>query len=599
MLRTTDIIEPKAAKTIAGLFFERVRRTPHACAYRRFSEKTHRFEEITWKEVSDLAARWQAALQREDLHPGERVALGVKNGLEWVLFDLAALGLGLVTVPLFAFDRPENSAYILKETGVRLILLEDEEQWLHIRDADGFADGINRVVTLQKNQSRDPRIVELDQWLPPLGPEYLVNSREPKELATVVYTSGTTGLPKGVMLSHENILANSFACLQRESVYHDDVFLSILPLSHTFERTVGYYIPMMAGASVASIRSIDKLAEDFLAVRPTVLVSVPRIYERIHRKITAELERKSAPARLVFNLAVGIGWKRFLYLHKQRPWTPLFLLWPLLDKTVAGRVRALFGGKLRLSISGGAPLAFPVARVFIGLGLNLLQGYGLTETSPVVSVSTTEDNNPRTVGRPLPGVEPAIAANGELLVRGPNVMMGYWNSSRTSEAVIGPGGFLHTGDLARLENGGQIVIAGRLKEIIVLSTGEKISPVDLELSIAVNPLFEQVMVVGEGRPYLAALVVLNRPRWERLAAKHGITSDGPDLPTNGQVEKILLPEIAKRITRFPGYAQIRRVYATLAPWEMKDGLITNTLKLRRKKLLARFEREVALLFTGH
>jgi long-chain acyl-CoA synthetase len=484
MLRTTDIIDPKVAKTIAGLFYERVQRTPHACAYLRFNEKQHRFEEITWKEVLDLAACWQAALQREGLSPGDRVALGLRNCLEWVLFDLAALGLGLVTVPLFAYDRPENSAYILRETGARLALLEDGEQWFRIKEVDDFATGINRVVTLNpmrppqldavqvegvfktnssesqrssnpadahersvRDLDRDSRIVGLSAWLPQKSREYLLNSQEPKELATIVYTSGTTGLPKGVMLSHANILANAFACLQRELVYHDDVFLSILPLSHTFERTVGYYIPMMAGASVGYIRSIERLAEDFMEIQPTVLVSVPRIYERIHRKIMAKLEQNSAVSRLVFSLAVWVGWRRFLYLQKQRRWTPLILLWPILNQIVARHVRKLFGGRLRLSISGGAPLAFPVARVFIGLGLNLLQGYGLTETGPVVSVSTTDDNDPRTVGKPLPGVEPAIAANGELLVKGANVMMGYWNNRQITEAVIDPDGFFHTGDL--------------------------------------------------------------------------------------------------------------------------------------------------------
>lgn len=632
-----DIIDPKAAKTIAGLFRERVRRIPHACAYRRFNVEENRFEEITWEEVSDLAACWQAALEREGLVPGDRVAVMLKNCLEWVLFDLAALGLGLVTVPLPAEDRPANSAYILRQTSARFVLIEKEEQWLRIKEVDDRLTGIERVVTLQQtgpssfhpdackgeevtrahakasrgasdvvgpdecsstNSRRDPRLAELAEWLPEKGKGYLVNCRESTELATVVYTSGTTGLPKGVMLSHANILQNAFGCLQRESIYPNDLFLSFLPLSHTFERTVGYYIPMMAGACVAFVRSIEKLPEDLLEIRPTILISVPRVYERIHKKIVIELEEKSTPIRYLFYLTVNIGWKRLLHLQGRGGWTPLSLLWPLLNRIVASRVTAGFGGRLRLSISGGAPLALPIARVFIALGLNLLQGYGQTETSPVIAVNTMNDNIPTTVGRPLPEVESAIADDGELLVKGPNVMLGYWQSRRATEAAINPDGYLHTGDVARMDESGRLIILGRLKEIIALSTGEKVPPEGIELAIAVNPLFEQVMVVGEGHPYLAALVVLNRLQWEKLAAVHGMALDQPDLLADNRVEGILLSEIAKRMTRFPGYAQIRRVHATLTPWKAQDGFITGNLKLRRKELLARFERELELLFKG-
>ncbi len=638
MPRTTDIIGPQTAKTIAGLFRERVRRTPHACAYRRFNAESQRFEAITWKEVFGLAGRWQAALVREGLMPGDRVAVALKNCLEWVLFDLASLGLGLVTVPLFANDRPENSAFILRQTGSRFALIEEEEQWLGIEEVDDHLPRIERIVTLHRlskpnayssastdevttrtgartpqggsdeayvhglsntDSSRNSRLSELSAWLPEKSGEYIVNCRESTDMATIVYTSGTTGMPKGVMLSHANILENAFACLQRDSIYPDDLFLSFLPLSHTFERTVGYYIPMMAGACVAYVRSIDKLSQDLLEVRPTILISVPRIYERIHKAIMAGLEEKSGLARFLFCRTVNTGWKRFLRLQGRGGWTPQLLLWPFLKRIVANRVIARLGGRLRQSISGGAPLAIPIARVFIGLGLNLLQGYGLTETSPVLAVNTTDDNIPATVGRLLPKVEAVIAANGELLVRGPNVMLGYWHNCDATRETIDSDGYFHTGDLARIDESGHITIAGRLKEIIVLSTGEKVPPEDLELAIAVSPLFEQVMVVGEGRLYLAALVVLNGRQWEKLAVGQGIASDQPDLLTSKRVESIILLEITRRITRFPGYAQVRRVHAALSPWRTQDGLITNTMKLRRKELLARFEPEVKSLFKEH
>jgi long-chain acyl-CoA synthetase len=612
----TDIIAPEIARTIPGLFLERVRRTPHACAYRQFNAGKSQFEEVTWEEMSRLASRWQSALRSEGLVAGDRVAIMLKNCLEWVLFDLAALGLDMITVPLFANDRPENFAYILKETEARFLLIEGEEQWQQILQVNDRLAGVERIVTLQPirhpnsyaddNRGRaaadteqDRRLSGLAAWLPEKNGEYIALHRESTKTATIVFTSGTTGIPKGVMLSHANILENAFACLQREAIYPNDLFLSFLPLSHTFERTVGYYLPMMAGACVAYARSIDKLSEDLRMLRPTVLNSVPRIYERIHKKVISSLDDKPALFRNLFCMAVNTGWKRFLHLQGRFRWSPAFLLWPLLSRIVASRLRSGFGGRLRLSISGGASLAFPVMRVFIGLGLNLLQGYGLTETGPVISVNTTQDNIPTSVGQSIPGVETAIAANGELLVKGPSVMLGYWRNEAATQAVIDGEGWFHTGDLAKIDELGHITIAGRLKEIIVLSTGEKVPPEDLECAIAVDPLFEQVMVVGEGRPYLAALVVLNRVQWTKLAAGHGIDSDSPEPPCGKAVETILLAKIAQRITRFPGYAQIRRVCATFTPWGIEEGLITATLKLRRREMSARFVREVESLFEGH
>lgn len=666
MTQTTDIIDPATARTLPGLFRERVRRTPRACAYKRLAEAGSCCREVSWEEVHQLAGRWQQALRREGLQPGERVAVMLKNGLEWVLFDLAALGLGLVTVPLFVNDRPENFAFILAETGARLLLIEGIEQWQGIEQAGDRLAGIERIVTLERvcypnpnsysdvsqggeeeatqaltrplatlsqgereknplalrerdrergvrrgdsdeanagrhsktNSECDSRLAELATWLPEGAGEYAVRECAPVELATIVYTSGTTGMPKGVMLSHGNILENAFAGLQRVAVYPSDLFLSFLPLSHSFERTVGYYIPMMAGACVAHVRSIDKLAEDLLAVRPTVLVSVPRIYERVHKKIVVGLEERPAPVRVLFYLAVKIGWQRFLQRRGCARWTPLSLFWPLLRWAVADRVLAGLGGRVRVALSGGAPLAPPIARVFIGLGLNLLQGYGLTETSPVISVNTSEKNFPATVGRPYPGVEVKLA-NGELLVRGPSVMLGYWRNREATGAAIDRGGWFHTGDLARIDGTGRITITGRLKEIIVLSTGEKVPPEDLELAIAVNPLFEQVMVVGEGRPYLSALAVLNERQWKKLAARLAIPPDQAGLLAGDRVEQALLAEIARRIARFPGYARIRRVHATLSPWTVQEGLITATLKLRRRQLLEKFAAEVEALYAGH
>jgi len=601
MNRALDIISPEAAGTLGGLFRERAKRTPDGCAYRRFDRQGRCCECSSWGDTATLAARWQEAIRREGLQPGDRVAVMLRNSLEWVLFDLAALGLGLVTVPLYVNDRADNFGRIIKETESRLLLIEGVEQWEQIRQLYGRLDSLVRIVSLTPacQQDCDPRLALLSDWLPDTAGSYDAGSWPPDSLATLVYTSGTTGNPKGVMLSHNNILTNSYAGIGRVPIHPDDLFLSFLPLSHTLERTSGYYIPIMAGASVAHVRSLDQLPEDLTTIRPTVIITVPRVFERIHRKITGRLGAGPRWKRLLFDLTIDVGRRRFQHSQGRGEWSPLFLLWPLLDRLVAKRIMTPLGGRLRLAISGGAPLNPEIALFFIALGLQLLQGYGLTETSPVISVNTEHDNRPETVGRPLPGVEVAIGTDSELLVRGPNVTSGYWRNPEASAAVIDCQGWLHTGDQARIADSGHITITGRLKEIIVLANGEKVAPAELEMAISTDRLFDQVLVLGEGRPYLSALVVLNEAGWIRLAGRLGVDAAQDAAHESKAVEQALLERIAQRLSHFPGYARIRRVHVVRTPWKVQDGLMTATLKLRRKQLLERYADEIEKMYAGH
>jgi len=601
MNRPSDIITPETAKTLAGLFSERVRRSPDSCAYKRFDRQGRCCDCITWAETGTMAARWQAAFRRERLQPCERVAVMLRNSLEWVLFDQAALGLGLVTVPLFVNDRAENFAMIIRESGARLLLIEGVEQWERISGVSGRLDSLVRIVSLTPacEQDCDPRLVLLEEWLGESSAGYSPGDWPPDTLATIVYTSGTTGNPKGVMLSHANILSNAYAGISRVPVYPDDLFLSFLPLSHTLERTAGYYIPMMTGACVAHVRSLEQLPEDLSTIRPTVIISVPRIFERVYRKISASLAAGPGWKRKLFDLAIAIGWRRFLHNQGRGEWSPFLLLWPLLDRLVAKRILAALGGRLRLTISGGAPLSPEIARVFIALGLNLLQGYGLTETSPVISVNTENDNRPDTVGLPLPGVEVKLGANSELLARGSNVMAGYWHHETASAAIIDQEGWLHSGDQAQITASGHIIITGRIKEIIVLANGEKIAPAELETALSADRLFEQALVVGEGRPYLTALLAINETEWLKVAASLAVDGADDEVLTGSRVQTMLLERIAPQLGHFPGYARIMRVHPVRTLWTVQDGLLTATLKLRRKQLLERYAAEIERMYEGH
>jgi len=375
--------------------------------------------------------------------------------------------------------------------------------------------------------------------------------------------------------------------------------LSFLPLSHALERTAGYYMSMMAGASVAYARSIPLLADDLKINRPTVLISVPRIYERIYNAIHAKLETASPLQRGLFNFAVNVGWDRFEYQQGRGKWSTKFLLWPVLKKLVANKLMDRLGGKLRLSVSGGAALPPKVSRLFIALGLPLIQGYGMTETSPVVSINHVGNNLPATVGQPLQGIEVRIGAQNALLVKGPCNMLGYWNNPEATAAVLGEDGWLNTGDTASINSSGHITITGRLKEIIVMSNGEKLPPADMESAIMRDPLFEQVVLYGEGHSYLIALVVVNPEQWQILAQQVGVQADLRASLSDPRVEEQVLQRIAEQIREFPGYAKVRRVSLSLDPWSVENGLQTPTLKLKRARVFERYEKEIAHLYEGH
>lgn len=593
-----DIITPDKAVSLAGLFRERVRRSPDTPAYRYFDEATTQWQTARWADVGREVARWQAALLAEGLQPGDRVAVMLPNGREWVCFEQAALGIGLVVVPLYVNDRAENAAYILCDAGARLLLIGGAEQWEALREAREKLRSLACVVVVKSFEDMDPLLTALSAWLPAEADELRTLEAEPNDLATIVYTSGTTGNPKGVMLTHHNILWNAHACARVFPVFCEDVFLSFLPLSHTLERTVGYYLPMMTGATVAYARSIAQLAEDLVTVRPTILISVPRIFERIYAKMRSQLDEKPAVARQLFEMAVEIGWQRFEHAQGRGPWRPPFLMWPLLNALVARKLLDKLGGHLRVTICGGAPLPPAIAKVFLGLGVPLIQGYGLTETSPVVSTNTLDNNDPAGVGAPLPDVEVRTGANGELQVRSPGVTPGYWQKPEATAGLVDKEGWLHTGDVARLERG-HIYITGRLKEIIVLANGEKVPPADMEAAIMRDPLFEQVLVLGEGRPYLCVIAVLNLEKWTTSAREINVDPNDARALSDKKVEQWALKWIAEQLRGFPGYGQVRRVSVSLSPWTVENGLLTPTLKLRRAAILKRHDDDIARLYQGH
>ena len=556
-------MELEDLRNLGDLLWQRVRKTPAAPAYRQCEGRV--WVDKTWEQIGAEAARWQAAFAREGLKPGDRVALCLHNRIEWVLFDQAALALGLVTVPLYFDDRPDNMAWCLNDSGARLLLLEDAAQWPALRHQ---VNSLERVLCMQGETAADDGLMPVSAWLPSgESPSLSRCTARSEDLCTIVYTSGTTGRPKGVMLSHGNILSNVLASMHAIPTYISDRFLSFLPLSHMFERTCGYYSAIWAGAQTVYARSISLLADDIREQQPTVLISVPRIFERIYSKM-CETMPEGSPKRLLFETAVGVGWRRF----RGEASVLDRCLWPVLKFLVVRKLHRRLGGRLRLIVVGGAAFAPHLARVFIGLGLHIIQGYGLTESAPVLAANRAGDNDPTSVGRALEGVELRCEENGELCARGPNIMLGYWNNPQATAAVIDGDGWLHTGDIAALR-GGRVYITGRVKDIIVLSNGEKIPPADAEQAILRDAAFEQVIVVGEGRPKLGLLAV-----------------------SKIEDTKLLLERANAQLRDFPGYARIRHIARFAQPWSVENGLLTPTMKLKRGEIEKQFAREIEVMY---
>jgi long-chain acyl-CoA synthetase len=398
------------------------------------------------------------------------------------------------------------------------------------------------------------------------------------------------------MLSHHNMLSIAHAAVTVVDCYQQDSFLSFLPLSHTLERTAGYYLPMMAGATVSFARSIPQLAEDLQTIRPTAIIAVPRIFERVYARVQDQLKHKSAIARLLFQMALKVGFKEFEYRMGRQSWFPALLIHPLLRRLVSSKILDKLGGRLRVAVSGGAAISPEIARIFLGLGLPMLQGYGLTETSPVISVNPMHNIKPESVGVPLRGVTVEVGEDDELLVKTPGMMLGYWNNHAATAEMIDPQGWLHTGDQARIDEDGHIHITGRIKDILVLSNGEKIPPSDIEMAIALDPLIEQAMVVGEGKPYLGALVILNPDLWNGLAEEFDQDPSNETSLQNEQIQGMILKRIRAALKDFPGYAKIRQVALLLEPWSIENGLMTPTLKVKRQKVTERYKQQIDSLY---
>lgn len=596
-------------KTLDQFIPARAKIAPHTEALRQFDRRTNTWERVSYRDLDERIQQWRKAFCKMGLKHGDRVAILLPNGVDAVCCDQAVLANGMVPVPLHAIDTAGSSAFIIADSQSTVLVTNRQNRWDSIYLTHTVMPHLRDVIFTDES-SPEPRQDgvnhwDLESWLA-TGHDVTELPQGPSEddLASIVYTSGTTGKPKGVMLTHKNVVSNVINTLKTVCPKPGDVFLSFLPVSHTFERMAGYYLALGMGCTIVYTRSIQQLAEDFRIVRPNVIISVPRIYERIYAKVQAKLSRESAFVRMLFGWAVDVGWRHFCEkygLPRQRGGVTLLdpFIWPILERLVSKTLLNQFGGQLRIAISGGAALNSKVAKAFCGLGLPIIQGYGMTESSPIIAGNSLTYNHPNTVGKPLPQTEVRLGEDNEIQVKSPCVMKGYWNRPQATREVFTEDGWLKTGDVGEFDQEGFLRIVGRIKEIIVTSTGEKVPPADLELAIEIDPLFDQAYVIGENRPFISAIVVLNKEEWSKLAQTLDLDPNDPESLMATVTKNAVLKRIKTAVKDFPQYALPRNVHMTLDPWTIDNGLMTPTLKLKRKVLAEKFAPQIQALYAGH
>lgn len=591
--------------TLPQLLVNSVERYGEREALRQFDKETKSWHSLSYAQLMARVMEWRRAYAAMNLERGTRIGILMPNSIDHACADQAALANGLVPVPLHAIDTPGASAFILSDSRAQVLVTNKLTRWKQIQAAGGDLQDLTAVIITEDEVDDETGMVRgLSEWLA-AGTHVVELPEGPKEddLAGIVYTSGTTGRPKGVMLTHGNIVSNVKATLECVFPQVGDIFLSFLPLSHTFERTAGYYLALATGCTIAYNRSVLLLADDLKTIRPTVIISVPRVYERIFARVQDKLKKSRPAARYLFDWAVEIGWRDFCRRnhlpveHTGRAWLD-GLMRPLVRK-VSSTLLDQFGGRLRIAISGGAALSSKVARTFCGLGLPIIQGYGMTEASPIIAGNNRTLNQPNTVGKPFNNVEVRLGEGDEIQIKGPSITRGYWNRPDATANAFTEDGWFRTGDVGGFNELGLLSIKGRIKEIIVTSTGEKVPPADLEAAIETDPLFSQCYVIGENRPYLSLITVVNPDEWASFAKSCGVDPADPASLDNPSVKTSALKRAKTAAGEFPHYALPRAVVLTQEPWTIENGLITPTLKLKRGPLSKKFANVIAQLYATH
>ena len=575
--------------TLNQLFFEAAERfkKPDALQYK----KDGSYRPISHAEVVERVRRVARGLSSLGVRRGDRVAILSENRPEWAIADFACLTAGMTDVPIYPTLPSEQIAYILKDSGAAAIFVSNKEQAEKIRQIRGQLSALKAIIGFDEIAGlTNMSIAELEKrGMPGENRETIATYREdaltvkPDDVATIIYTSGTTGEPKGVMLTHDNIFSNVQAARKAIPFEGSDTCLSFLPLSHIFERMGGHYLMWATGTSIAYAESIDTVPVNLGEVKPTIVLSVPRLYEKMYARVLETALTGGFLKKKIFFWARGVAdrWASER-LAGRTPAGMLARQYGIAQKLVFAKLKARTGGRLRYFVSGGAPLAPEINKFFYAAGLEILEGYGLTETSPVIAVNTPENFRIGTVGKLIDGVEVKIAQDGEILTRGPHVMKGYYNKPEATREAIDPDGWFHTGDIGEVRDG-FLAITDRKKDIIVTAGGKNIAPQPLENKVKTNKYVSQAVMIGDKRKFPSMLVVPNFDQLEKWAMKRNIIwTDRAQLLRMPTIQAKMEKEVAKELEGAAHFEVPKKVGLLEHDFSIESGELTPTQKVKRR-----------------
>jgi len=573
-------------ETLSQLFLNTIKSYPKDDLL--LSKKEGKYVPISTEEFADRVKCFSLGLRDLGLEAGDKLIVLSENRPEWVISDIANLCLGGITVPIYTSLLPEQIKYIIDDSDAKIVVMSDQGQWQKIEAIKSELTKVTSYITCLSEAPEGvltfAQVLERGRKMDKQNPglfEKMALEVKPDAIASIIYTSGTTGSPKGVMLTHSNIFSNVKTCSSILPFKDTDTVLSFLPLSHILER-MAMFAYLHNGMSIGFAESIDTLGENLLEVRPHIMVNVPRVLEKIYAKVIDNVQVSSSLKRKIFFWAVKVGRK---YGRKKILNQPISKLLQfkrnLANKLVFSKVYAKTGGRVRFFLCGGAPLSKDIGEFFYAIGLTVIEGYGLTETSPVITANTFENLKFGTVGKPIPGVDVRIDEDGEILTKGPHVMNGYYKKEAASREVF-EGGWFHTGDIGHFDEEGFLVITDRKKDIIVTSGGKNVAPQPIEGILNLNPYISSALVIGDRRKFISALVVPDFEKLEEYAKQNNISfEDHRDLAKNEEIVRFIQEQVDHSASNLASYEKVKKIALLDKEFEIEKGEITPTLKLKR------------------